>query len=299
MSEKSQIGDRGKHSGRLGQPLEPIRPTQHAPHAGSGHWRKPGRPQPVKTLKMVFHVHTNYSDDGNMSPQALLAEADRRQVTCLTVTDHDTMDGARHVADIAPRHIRIIQGQEVSTAEGHLIGLFLQEEIPAGLSPLDTAERIRDQGGLVIVPHPFNTMFDCSLKSAIHDLGGLIDAVEIFNAQNVSPLPNRKAAAFARDHHLPAIVGGDVHHRGYLDSTYQWIPAFTDARSFMKSLQSAHFVARRHPLSYFVRSANVFGRGLLNWRTSTDYGANCDRSRSRRTPASPALPAGQQVLPTE
>jgi hypothetical protein len=239
---------------------------------------------------MVFHLHTNFSDDGNLSAAELLAEADRRQVTCLAVTDHDTMEGARRVAEIAPDHIRVIRGQEVSTADGHVIGLFLKDEIPSGLAAWETAQRIRRQGGLVIVPHPFNTMFDCSLRNAVYDLIGLIDAVEVFNAQNISPIPNRKAMAFARAYGLPAIIGGDVHHRGYLDSAYQWLPAFEGPTSFLENLQKAHFVARRHPLAYFVRSANVCARGKLGWRMPGGYGVNCTKSRAHVAKPAITLP---------
>lgn len=287
MSGKPQVGDRKRRRKWLRPLLAPVRPARHAP------FQVPSDGQ-AAPYKMVFHLHTNYSDDGNYSPAELLEEADRRQITCLAVTDHDTMEGARRVAEIAPDHIRVIPGQEISTADGHVIGLFLDEEIPPGLSAWKTAQRIRRQGGLVIVPHPFNTMFDCSLRRVVYDLLGLIDAVEVFNAQNLSPLPNRKALAFARANGLPAIVGGDVHHRGYLDSAYQWLPRFEGPGSLLKSLQKAHFVARRHPLSYFVRSANVFAHGKLGRRLPGGYGVNCTTGRGHA--AKPALSLPKSLI---
>ena len=276
MSEKSQAGRAQKYQ----KPLEPVfsdlkqRVAQQksGPTSLAASW-------PEAALKTVFHVHTNYSDDGNFSPEQLVAESLERGVGCLTVTDHDCIEGARKVARLAPASLKVIIGEEVSTAQGHLIGLFLKEEIAPGQSAIATAKQIKAQGGLVVVPHPFNTAFGCSLKDAVYDLVGYIDAVEIFNAQNVSPFPNRKAAAFAREYGYPALVGGDVHHRGYLDSTYQWLPNFDGPRAFIESIQHAHYVARRHPLPYFFKAANVVVRGLCGLGNARGYGENCSKDR--------------------
>src|SRR6478735_11950748 len=96
-------------------------------------------------IKTVFHVHTDYSDDSNTSVESLLEFALARGVGCLTITDHDTMDGARAMAKIARGRLQVIAGQEISTREGHLIGLFLRDPIEPGLPARMTAELIKRQ----------------------------------------------------------------------------------------------------------------------------------------------------------
>ena len=229
-------------------------------------------------IKTVFHVHTDYSDDCNTSIEDLLATARREGVGCIAVTDHDNVDGARALAAAGP-DLRVIVGEEISTADGHLIGLFLRDCVSPGRPVRRTAEAIREQGGLVVVPHPFNSLFGCGLRDKVHEIIDLIDVVEVANAQNLLPFADRKAAEFARCHRFPTIVGADTHHRGYLHSCHQWLGPFDGPVSFLASLRRAHSVAASHPLSYFVRTANVILRQKLRWPFPTGYGQNCPRPR--------------------
>jgi len=243
-------------------------------------------------LKTVFHVHTNYSDDSDSPPEAIVASARNAGIGCVTITDHDTIAGAQAVRALAGPDLQVIIGEEVSTTEGHLIGLFLTEEIEPGLSPRRTAELIRRQGGLVVVPHPFNRLFGCSLRQHAVELAqlGLVDAVEISNAQNLLPFPNRRAAAFAREFGLPALVGVDMHHRDYLGTCFQWLPPFEGPRGFLDALTRATLVPGRHPLGYFVKSAQVVLREKTGLPLPAGYGANCPRSRAHAATA--VTPAG-------
>ncbi len=238
----------------------------------------------MRLLKTVFHIHTDYSDDSDNSVEHLLEAAERGGVDVLAVTDHDTIQGALALASLAPPGLKVIVGQEVSTAEGHLIGLFLREPIPPGRSARTTALDVRRQGGLVVVPHPFNTIFGCSLRGAVYDLVDLIDIVETSNAQNVFSYPNRRAAVFAAAHALPALVGSDTHHRDSLCSCYQLLPRFDGPASFLDSVRRALLVPGRHPLRYFLRAAEVVLRPRLGLPLPQSLGRNCTVSRR---PASP------------
>jgi hypothetical protein len=246
----------------------------------------------VHLLKTVFHVHTDYSDDSDNTIEHLLDAAGRLGVHVLAVTDHDTTEGARRLAARAPRGLKVIVGQKISTADGHLIGLFLNEPIAPGLSHRATARDIRRQGGLVVVPHPYNTIFGCSLREAVYDILDLIDIVEISNAQNLLPLPNRRSQRLAAQYSFPAIVGVDTHHRDSLCSCYQLLPPFDGAASLLASLRRAVLVPGRHPLGYFVRSALVIARSRLGLPTA-NYGRNCTTPRTGQVLQPSPVPVDQ------
>ncbi|MGQ9651212.1 MAG: PHP domain-containing protein [Phycisphaerae bacterium] len=246
----------------------------------------------MRLVKTVFHVHTDYSDDSNLSVDCLADEAIEKGVGCVAVTDHDSIEGALTLADRVGDDLQVIVGEEISTKDGHLIGLFLRDFVEPGMSVRETAEAIREQGGLVVVPHPYNRLFHCSLGDRVYDILDLIDVVEIANAQNLSPLPNRRSARFARSHGFPAVVGNDVHHRGYLDTCYQMMPGFEGPSEFMASLGHAQLHARSHPLSYFFRTAWLIARYKLGFPLPAAYGAN-----AVNVPAE--TPARQAVLSPE
>ena len=205
-------------------------------------------------LKTVFHVHTNHSYDCDRSVDQLIAIAQIRHVDCITITDHDTLSGAHEMAAKAPSKLKIIVGEEVSTTGGHVIGLFLKEFIRPGMSPRETALAIKQQGGLVVIPHPYNRIFGCGLCKHLHEVEDLIDVVEVSNAQNFRPSLGRRSHQFAHERRLPGIVGVDLHHSDHLDTCYQWMEPFETPEQFVANLRNATLVEGRHPLSYFAKS---------------------------------------------
>jgi len=244
----------------------------------------------VQLLKTVLHVHTDYSDDSDNEVGHLLESAGQLGVHCLAVTDHDSIEGAETLAAEAGPELEVIVGEEISTSDGHLIGLFLQEHVKPGMSPRRTAEAIKGQGGLVVVPHPFNSLFSCGLRGALFDLVDLIDIVEISNAQNLLPFPNRRAASFARQYGLPGLVGVDTHHQNSLDACYQWLEPFDGPGSFLESIARARLVAGRHRLNYFVRTALYIARYQLGFGFPSRYGRNCTLVRGQRVPQPVPVP---------
>lgn len=205
----------------------------------------------MQRLKTVIHIHTNYSFDASTSPVELLETARARGVDCLAITDHDEIDGALEARELGG--VQIIVGEEVSSADGHVIGLFLTERIPPGLRVEETAERIRAQGGLVLVPHPFASLCRNSLHgNALARLLPRVDAVEVHNAQNPLPWENWRALRFARRHGLPQYVGDDTHIRGYLAACYQRLPAFDGPAGFLTALGKAELRRGRFGPGYFA-----------------------------------------------
>jgi predicted metal-dependent phosphoesterase TrpH len=236
----------------------------------------------MKRIKTVFHVHTHYSDDCDRSVGELLDAARQRGVGCITITDHDTIRGAREMAAAsAGSDLRVIIGEEVSTTAGHVIGLFLHEEIEPGMSPRDTALAIKEQGGIVVIPHPFNRMFGCGLCDHVYDLLDLIDAVEVCNSQNAWSLPNRQAERFASQHQFPQIVGVDLHHGDNLDACYQMLEPFDGPADFVSALRSATFAKGRHDLAYFARTAWYVFVDRAGIGLPEAFGARARRRRPR------------------
>ena len=139
-----------------------------------------------------LHVHTLWSD-GAQRPEEVVAAASER-VHVVTITDHDEIRGALRARDWAREHpgvdVGVVVGEEISTLNGHLLGLFLEERIPSGLSALDTIGEIHAQGGLAVAAHPFHPIrvvsrADVSIARMIRDLP--LDAIEAVNNAGVRP----------------------------------------------------------------------------------------------------------------
>ncbi len=160
-----------------------------------------------------LHCHTNASFDSLADPLAVVRAARDRGLTHLAITDHDRIDGALRARDAAIPGITVIVGEEVKTAGGDLICLFLEEAIPPGLSPAETIARVRAQGGLVGIPHPFDRYRGSVGKAEdeIKALVGLVDWVEAFNARVVLREGNEQAAELARTAGIPGVAVSDAH----------------------------------------------------------------------------------------
>jgi predicted metal-dependent phosphoesterase TrpH len=206
-------------------------------------------------FKTVIHVHTNYSYDGNASCADVLETARRQRVDCVGITDHDEIAGALETRELARRdgNVQVIVGEEISSADGHIIGLFLSERIPPRLSAEETCRRIRSQGGIVLAPHPAALLCEHSLSyAAVERILPWLDGIETCNAQNPAVWENARALRFARRCDVAPYVGADTHFRGYLDAAYQLLPAFGTPAEFKVSLQQARLFPGRFPPAYFV-----------------------------------------------
>jgi predicted metal-dependent phosphoesterase TrpH len=160
-----------------------------------------------------LHCHTSASFDSLADPLKVVHAARARGITHLAITDHDRIDGALRARDAALPGITIIVGEEVKTAGGDLICLFLEEAIPPGLSPAETIARARAQGALVGIPHPFDRYRGSVGKAEdeIRALVGLVDWVEAFNARVVMRDGNERAAELARSAGIPGVAVSDAH----------------------------------------------------------------------------------------
>ncbi len=193
-------------------------------------------------VSVDLHTHTMWSGDSTTTPeefeQALLASG--LDVVC--VTDHNAIAGAIELRDrIAAR---VIVGEELRTAHGEIIGLFLTERVPMGIGHLDAARAIRDQGGVVYVPHPFDPMRRNMSERALYELAeaDLVDAVEVLNAKTSLDSLNRRAAEFAAEFGIVAGAGSDAHVPDALGAAFVQMPDFETPIEFLAALASGSVV---------------------------------------------------------
>ena len=162
-----------------------------------------------------LHCHTAHSFDSLARPAAVARVAAQRGLTHLAITDHERIDGAHAARDAAPDGLTVIVGQEVRTTGGDLIGLFLDQPVAPGMSSLDAARAIREQGGLVGLPHPFDRFRASggrrSPAAAWQELLSLVDYVEGHNARLMVGDGNARAVELARQHGLPTVSVSDAH----------------------------------------------------------------------------------------
>jgi predicted metal-dependent phosphoesterase TrpH len=158
-----------------------------------------------------LHCHTSASFDSLASPRAVVRAAAARGLTHLAITDHDRIDGALEARDHAPDGLVVIVGEEIRTAEGDLIAAFIERAVPPGLPATEAIAAVREQGGLVGIPHPFDRFRGSLLRDArMASLAPLVDWVEAYNARLLGG-GNDRAAAFAAATGLPGIAVSDAH----------------------------------------------------------------------------------------
>lgn len=164
-----------------------------------------------------LHNHTRFSSDGLLSPAALLETARARGIDGLAVTDHNSVRGALEalaVADSDPSLPRVIPGVELWTADGEIIALYVWDDIPAGLSLERSVALIREQGGLVYLPHPYDRFRRGTIsRRARVSAAGLADIIEVVNGRSLRPGANQKALGLARRMGKPGGAGSDAHRK--------------------------------------------------------------------------------------
>lgn len=215
------------------------------------HVRVPVSRRNDRTCIIDLHMHTSHSWDCATDPEALLFVARKVGLTAIAVTDHNEISGALACAELADEYgIQVIVGEEVKTAEGEVIGLFLSERIEPGLSWHDTIQQIRAQDGLVYVPHPFDRLHTIPSARTLRDSIDEIDAFETYNARLAFEQFNRDAARFARKYNLIEGAGSDAHVVQGLGTAAVRMPAWDDPEGFLMSLRQGEILRRPKNLLY-------------------------------------------------
>jgi len=163
-----------------------------------------------RSRRIDLHVHSKYSDDGVLDPEEIVRIAKKKGLVGIAITDHNTIKGGQEAQRYETDDFKVIVGAEILTDKGEITGLFLSKEIESRHLE-DVINEIKAQGGMVVVPHPFDGL----RHSAFHiteEYAGLVDAIEGFNSRCVLAGYNRRALKFAAQYNLPIVGGSDAHY---------------------------------------------------------------------------------------
>ncbi len=199
-----------------------------------------------------LHMHTSHSHDCSTEVPDLLDHAEGEGLGAIAVTDHNVFDGAREAVELARRRrLIVIPGEEVKTdGQGEVIGLFLREEIPRGMSFADTIAAIREQDGIVYVPHPFDRLHAIPSPETLHRHLPDIDVFEVYNARLLFESFNDEAVRFARKYGLLAGAGSDAHVLQGVGTGAVRMRRFDGPEEFLLSLRTAEVLRRPKSLAY-------------------------------------------------
>lgn len=250
-------------------------------------------------FRVDLHVHTNYSFDSTTSLSNIVKRAVDKNLDCIAITDHGTIEGALSLREMAP--FQVIVGQEIKTTQGDLVGLFLSKQVPSGLQPIEAVECVRRQNGIVMLPHPFDRIRGSALTSQgfsdvllMDDLDdatlvrnrirvtdmpqkretpnhisglrlGGFDLIEGFNARNVFRSSDRMAKVFAGSSTIPIVAVSDAHTVSELGNTYTQIPKLSnDPKEFLEAIRQGFLVEKRsNPLVHCVTTYNRLVKQFL------------------------------------
>jgi predicted metal-dependent phosphoesterase TrpH len=203
-------------------------------------------------ITVELHCHTYRSKDSLMMPSRLLEICSKRGIDRIAITDHNTIDGASETRALAPE--RVIVGEEIMTDRGELLGYYLSEWIQPGLSPQETIERLREQGAVISVAHPFDSVRKGSwAEDDLRSILPLVDAIEIFNARAWTKGANDRAQALADEAGIPGTAGSDAHAPIEIGRATMRMPDFGGPDEMRAALRSAEIAARRSsPLVHFL-----------------------------------------------
>ena len=214
-----------------------------------------GRDDPLRDRPWILadlHMHTNWSHDCAVDPADLIMYAEANGLGAIAVTDHNVFGGALETVELARDHdLIVIPGEEIKTdGQGEVIGLFLREEIPRGMSFADTVAAIGEQEGLVYVPHPFDRMHSIPEPATLRRHLADIDVFEVYNARLLFEAYNEEALRFARKYNLTPGAGSDAHVLQGVGTGALRMRAFDGRDEFLLSLRSAQVLRRPRSLVY-------------------------------------------------
>ena len=191
---------------------------------------------PSDFWRVELHCHSRYSFDSLTTPEAIVAACRERGIARIAITEHNNSGGALAAQQLAPE--LVIVGEEIKTVEGEVIAWFVREEVPRGLSLAETIARLQDQGAVIGIPHPLDSLRGGSAlgREATLRIIEQVDALEVLNARCMRASDNAAARKLAEEHGKLMTAGSDAHSAGEIGTATVLMPPFADADSFRASL---------------------------------------------------------------
>lgn len=197
-------------------------------------------------LKLEFHCHTNASRDSLTQPEDLIKTARRKGLDRLVITDHNSIQGAL-AAQKLDREL-VIVGEEIMTTRGEILAAYVQEEIPAGLTPQETIKILKEQGAFISVSHPFDRLRKGSWQEKdLLEIIEQVDAIEIFNSRCMNPMFNVQAKQFAEKYNLAGTVGSDAHAAFEVGKSIMALDQFEGSEEMRKVIRQAKYQTKLSP----------------------------------------------------
>jgi predicted metal-dependent phosphoesterase TrpH/glycosyltransferase involved in cell wall biosynthesis len=233
-----------------------------------------------RLIDVDLHMHTDHSGDCATPVDVLLATAREKGLGAIAVTDHNVIGGALDArAKAAEYGVKVIVGEEVKTGgQGEVIGLFIEEQIPRGMTLEETIAEIRRQGGLVYVPHPFDRLHSVPDYEHLLRVVGDVDAIEVFNPRIAIPAYNEEAVRFAAKYRIVGGAGSDAHVAQGLGAVRIRMRDFDGPEEFLESLRDADIIGRPSSLHY----AQVQALKFLETRATPAAARRASRRRRVR-----------------
>jgi predicted metal-dependent phosphoesterase TrpH len=217
-------------------------------------------------LKADLHIHTQYSMDCRTPLDKIIKRCRKLGINCIAIADHGTAEGALKMQEVAP--FKIIVAEEIMTTQGEIMGMFLKETIESRensrLTPEEAVRRIHKQGGLVNIPHPFETIRGSALKEkALDEIAADIDLMEVLNSRSPREANSKKARDFAAKHGIPGGAGSDAHSVYEIGNAYVEMPEFDSPEEFLRALVQGTIKGKRSGIIVHVFSLWARFRGRL------------------------------------
>ena len=204
-------------------------------------------------MKADLHAHTHFSRDAVTSVETFARRYEQAGIDCVAVSDHNNVDGALAVREVAL--FQVIIAEEIRATEGEIIGLFLQESVRKGLTPEDTVRAIREQGGLVLVPHPYDRLRRSPLREeALLRILPQVDIIEVFNARTVFQADNERSRRLAEEHGKAMSAATDAHTPWEIGGAYTEMPPFEGPGDFLAALGKGKVVGQRSFVGFHMLS---------------------------------------------
>jgi len=215
-----------------------------------------------------MHMHTEYSRDSRVALADFAELARKAQLGAVCVTDHDNIEGGLRLREMSTG-LQVIVGEEITTADGELVGLYLETKVTPGQTAEHTIDLIHDQGGLAYVPHPFSRNRRRHLhRSTLERLAAKLDIVEVFNAREVASSSNVRALEFARAHDLPGGVGSDSHRAIEIGRAYVDVAPFATPQELLIALREGRVTGTLSGLAIHMRTWVDIGRKFMRTRVA-------------------------------